>query len=227
MTHSPQIPCRLFIFDLDGTLIDSRADIARSVNEALKELGLPAVETDKIADFVGNGVRQLMTRVLGEALGARPGNEILEAGITSYLAAYERGLLVDTKLYPGTPEALEKLWWSQKAVITNKPERFSRRILEGLGAARFFETILGGDSMLQKKPDPAPLRFVMDRCGVSPADTVMVGDSLVDIAAGKAAGTLTCGITGGFRPGEELEGAGCDVILDSVAGLPSRFRPPD
>jgi phosphoglycolate phosphatase len=226
MNPRPELSCRLFIFDLDGTLIDSRFDIARSVNVALKENGLPAVEIAKISDFVGNGVHQLIYRVLHEITGSEPDPDLLQAAVAAYLAAYEKGLLVETRLYPGTREALELLGWSKKAVITNKPERFSRRILETLEVAGQFDVILGGDSMPQKKPDPTPLRHVMNRCGVKPADTVMVGDSLVDVAAGKAAGTLTCGITGGFRPKAELEEAGCDLVIDSVAVLPLYFRAP-
>ncbi len=226
MNPRPELSCRLFIFDLDGTLIDSRADIARSVNIALKEKGLPQVETAKIADFVGNGVHQLIYRVLQEIIGSEPDPTVLQATVAAYLAAYEEGLLVETRLYPGTREALEHIGWSRKAVITNKPERFSRRILESLQVAALFDIILGGDSLPQRKPDPTPLHYVMNQCGVKPADTVMVGDSLVDVAAGKAAGTLTCGITGGFRPKAELEDAGCDLVIDSVADLPLHFRAP-
>jgi len=227
MPQRQPFPCRLFIFDLDGTLIDSRADITRSVNLALVQMKLSPIRPARIAEFVGNGVQVLIQRALRESTRGEPKSSLVESTVTKYLEAYEAHLLDSTDLYAGVREALHSLRWANRAVITNKPERFSRRILEALGVADCFCAILGGDSTPLRKPDPAPLQLVMAQCGVTPRQTVMVGDSMVDIQAGKAAGAFTCGIAGGFRPRAELEAAGCDVIVDGLAGLPPYFRPAD
>jgi len=218
-------PCRLFLFDLDGTLIDSKSDIAESVNRALARVAVPRVPVARIAEFVGNGVRVLIQRALTEALTAEPEPELMQGTMQAYLQDYEAHLLDSTTLYPGVRESLDTLGWAEMAVITNKPESFSRRILESLGVAGHFRIILGGDSGVRRKPDPAPLQSVMAECGVAANQTVMVGDSQVDISAGKAAGVFTCGICGGFRPAVELEKAGCDLIVWGVREMPPYFCP--
>jgi phosphoglycolate phosphatase len=122
-------------------------------------------------------------------------------------------------------EALDRLSWAALAVISNKPEGFSRRILKELNLANRFCTILGGDSTQNPKPDPEPILQVMDMCNVAPSETVMVGDSATDINAGKAAGVITCGIQGGFRPMEQLKEAGCDLIIENLLELTDYFLP--
>jgi phosphoglycolate phosphatase len=225
MPPRPCLSCRLFMFDLDGTLIDSRADITNSVNLALADMHFAPVGQDRITGFVGDGVQALVKRALEESIGRTPEPGLVHNTVAKYVEAYESHLLDCTVLYAGARDALESLRWASMAVITNKPERFSRRILESLGVAGFFCAIVGGDSTPRKKPDPVPLQMVMRQCGVPPDQTWMVGDSPVDVQAGKAAGTWICGISGGFRPRAELEAAGCDLILGSVAELPDHFRP--
>jgi phosphoglycolate phosphatase len=213
------------MFDLDGTLIDSKTDIAESVNRALARMDVPSVPVAKIAEFVGNGVRVLIQRVLAEALAAEAEPGLLQGTMNAYLEAYEAHLLDSTTLYPGVRDSLDSLGWAEMAVITNKPESFSRKILEALGIAGHFRIVLGGDSSARRKPDPAPLESVMAKCGAAAIQTVMVGDSQVDVVAGKAAGVFTCGISGGFRPRAELELAGCDLIVGSVGEMPPFFCP--
>jgi len=219
-------PCRLFLFDLDGTLIDSRDDIARSCNRALARLGLPAIPLDLVTRFVGEGVRTLITRALREAAGGEPADEEVARAVALYLAEYEAHMLDSTRLYPGVVEALDQMRWASFGVVTNKPERFSRSILDQLGVGGRFSLILGGDSLPQRKPDPAPIRVAMARAGAQAAETAVVGDSATDIEAGRAAGAFTCGIAGGFRGPEELRAAGCDLLVESVADLPAHFQPP-
>lgn len=223
--HNP-FPCRLFIFDLDGTLIDSKADIARSLNLALIRMDLPPLSMSKVVDFVGDGVQKLLQRTLREVTGTEPENEQLRIALSLYQQEYEAHLLDSTRLRDGVTAALDRLWWASFAVVTNKPERYSRRILEGLGVGNHFCAVLGGDSTPQRKPDPAPLLMAMTQCGASPSETVMVGDSAVDVYAGKAAEVFTCGVVGGFRGREELESAGCDLILSSLIELADYFCPP-
>jgi phosphoglycolate phosphatase len=226
MPGKTPLPRRLFLFDLDGTLVDSRDDIAYSLNAALVRLNLPPLPPPKIGDFVGEGVQKLIQRALREVTGAEPAGEQARVAAQYYLEEYNAHLLDSTHLYEGVRAALSRLPWALFAVVTNKPERFSRRILDGLGIGERFCAIVGGDSIPQRKPDPAPLRDAMSRCRVPAAESVMVGDSAVDVYAGKAAGIFTCGVTGGFRSRAELESAGCDLILSSLLELPDYFCPP-
>ena len=218
-------PCRLFLFDLDGTLIDSTMDIALSVNLALGSMSLPGIRPARIASFVGDGVRKLIERSLREVLGIDAQGPLLRDTMQRYLGEYERHLLDSTRLYPGVKDALDHLRWARLAVVTNKPERFSRRILDALGVGDRFCVILGGDSTAAGKPDPGPLRLAMERCGATAADTVMVGDSPVDIRAGKAAGVMTCGIAYEEAKGKQLEAAGCDLMIQEMTELLLHFRP--
>jgi phosphoglycolate phosphatase len=225
MPHS--FPCArsLFLFDLDGTLVDSKADIAHSVNLALYRMHLPAVPASTVTRFVGEGVQRLIERTLRETSGSEPDPVQVEGMIKAFKMEYEKHLLDSTSLYDGVLDGLKRLWWASFAVVSNKPEKFSRRILEGLGVADRFQVILGGDSVDRRKPDPAPLIQAMLGCNAGPEDTVMVGDSAPDIIAGKAAGVITCGVTGGFGELQELEAAGCDLIVSSLAELAEYFSP--
>jgi phosphoglycolate phosphatase len=217
--------CRLFIFDLDGTLIDSRADITTSLNRMLARMGMRPLSEDRVADFVGSGVPKLVERALREITGRTPESDLLENGILLFREEYGNHLLDRTRLCRGVREALDSLAQASFAVVTNKPESFSRRILAGLGIENRFCTILGGDSVQKRKPDPEAILKAMESCHASSAETVMIGDSAVDIEAGKAAGVMTCGVVGGFRPREELEAAGCDLIIESLLELPRYFHP--
>ena len=220
-------PCRLFLFDLDGTLIDSRADITCSVNLTLARLNLPQLHESRISDFVGNGVQALIERSLREVTGVPPEGSRIQEGVSLFQEEYAKHLLDQTNLYPHVKEGLDRLAWARFAVVSNKPEIFSRRILEGLGIGSRFFIVLGGDSTAKHKPDPDALFMAMKYCRVHPSLTAMVGDSPVDMQAGKAAGITTCGVSGGYRPAEELEAAGCDMIIDSLIELADHFCPPE
>jgi len=219
-------PCRLFIFDLDGTLINSRADIALALNLALARVDMPSLTESRIADFVGEGVPKLVQRALRAITGHEPGSNLVLNIIRLFREEYGNHLLDQTRLCPGVEEALKRLSWASFAVVTNKPEGFSRRILDGLGIGNRFCAIFGGDSVEKRKPHPEALLKAMSAGQAAPSETAMVGDSGVDIEAGKAAGVTTCGVLGGFRPREELEAAGCDLLLESLFELPDYFRSP-
>jgi phosphoglycolate phosphatase len=223
----PSFPCarRLFIFDLDGTLIDSKTDIAQAVNLTLMQFQLPPLPISRVAEFVGDGVQKLIERVVREISGCDADPERVQAMVSVFKSNYEEHMLDSTVLCNGVMETLEQLWWAKFAVVTNKPERFSRIILEELGIADRFQVILGGDSVENRKPDPAPLLQAMERCGCEPDDSVIVGDSATDVLSGKAAAILTCGVTGGFGELKELEAAGCDLIITNLKELPKYFRP--
>jgi phosphoglycolate phosphatase len=217
-------PCRLFIFDLDGTLIDSKDDIATAVNLVLARLQFPPLPVPRVIEFVGNGVKKLLERTLREIHNHEPGEEMLRKGIELFREEYARHLLDRTRLYPGVEDALRRLSWADLAVVSNKPERYSRPILEGLGVSGRFRAILGEETARTYKPDPAQLNLAMEFCGAVPSDTVMIGDSSVDIQAGKAAGVTTCGITWGFHTRAEILTYDPDLIIDDINELSDYFH---
>lgn len=219
-------PCRTFLFDLDGTLIDSRDDIAGSLNRALRRMGFPILTVEQAGDFVGDGVQMLVRRALHEVLGTEPDASRIAATRDAYLEEYEAHLLDATRLIPGAVELLDALSWGSFAVVTNKPERFSRSILDGLGIGSRFRVVLGGDSVPQRKPDPAPLLEAIRLCGGMPVESAMIGDSPVDIHAGKAAGVITCAFTGGFRTQVELEAIDPDIVVASLPQAAAHFVDP-
>ena len=176
--------------------------------------------------FVGEGVRNLIGRALRAAGNTEPDEAAIRSLLESYLREYEPHMLDTTRLYPGVAETLDRLDWARFAVVTNKLEHFSRRILDDLGVGARFDVLIGGDSVPERKPHPGPVQAAAARCGVDAAESVMVGDSAVDVAAGRAAGVYTCGIASGFRGREELQRAGCDLILERFVELPEHFGPP-
>jgi phosphoglycolate phosphatase len=219
-------PCRLFLFDLDGTLVDSREDIARAINNVLRKVGQPSLSLPDVLRFVGEGIEILIQRALRAASGREPDADEIRTCVTLMLQEYEEHLCDATHLYPGVRETLAGIDWARMGLITNKLESLSRRILKAFELDGYFSVVLGGDSLRQRKPDPAPLLEAMARCAVLPAETVMVGDSCTDILAGRAAGVFTCGVAGGFRGREELQAAGRDLIIDNFGDLLLHFCAP-
>lgn len=206
---------RLLVFDLDGTLVDSRTDLCLSVNAMRERLGLGPLPHDRIASYVGRGVTVLVRQALGDQATA----EGIEKGLGIFLDHYRRHMLDNTVTYPGVGEALTELGGRKLAVLTNKPANFSRRMLEGLGIARFFSFIYGGDSFAQKKPDPVGISTLMSDTGALPRETLMVGDSDTDILTGRNAGVWTCGVTYGFGA-HTLEDTPPDLVLGDLRDLP-------
>jgi phosphoglycolate phosphatase len=191
----------LIVFDLDGTLVDSITDIASSVNELLGSLGRPLLPRAQIQSYVGDGVRKLLERSLA---GIAEADLAREEG--RYLSIYRRRLLETTKPYPGVVPALEALHREfPLAVLTNKPAMESVRILTGLGLARYFRAIYGGDSFARKKPDPVGVRFLQEELGAEPAATLLVGDSTVDYQTARNAGIRSCLVRYGLGPWNEAE----------------------
>ena len=212
----------LVVFDLDGTLIDSSADLAAAVNGTLARIApdAPPLPPERIRSFVGHGARQLVERALAEAGLPQRAEEVLPV----FLEVYRAHMLDRTRLYPGVAEALASLRSGYRlAVLTNKPGDMSRAILEGLGVARAFARICGPEDVPARKPDPAGLLRLMEEAGAGPEDTAMVGDSAVDIRTGRGAGVLTVGVSYGLDP-EGLRAHPPDVLLDDLRDLPERLR---
>ena len=187
---------RLIIFDLDGTLVDSRADLSAAVNHALHAMGLPAVPLETVSSYVGEGARILMQRALGEH------QDRIEQGLALFMAYYRVHLLDHTRLYPGIAELLEALAArpGTLAVLSNKPEAMTRAVLEGLGVLRYFAAVLGGDSLPARKPDPAGIDHLRSLTATPRESVLVVGDSAIDARTAAAAGVAFCGVAWGLAP---------------------------
>ncbi|HEX4784696.1 MAG TPA: HAD-IA family hydrolase [Candidatus Sulfotelmatobacter sp.] len=216
---------KLVIFDLDGTLIDSRLDLVHSVNAALRHIERPELPDHVIASYVGDGAPILIQR----ALAAEAANDALvRKGLEFFLSYYREHKLDHTTVYPGIPQALATVRNSANgeprtlAVLTNKPVIPSRAIVEALGLGQFFSQVYGGNSFVTKKPDPEGARKLMQEYGVKPEQTAIVGDSHVDVQTGRNAGLWTIGVTYGFAP-QTLEAAGSDVLVDNAEEVGAVF----
>ncbi|MBX7218900.1 MAG: phosphoglycolate phosphatase [Blastocatellia bacterium] len=215
---------RLFLFDLDGTLIDSRHDIMTGLNSMLVELDLEPFPIADVTRFIGDGARKLVERGLRARLAEPPTESEIDQGLEIFKKHYGRHLLDTTVPYPNVVRTLEHFSHLQLGVVTNKPYGFSKTILDGLNLTRFFSAIIGGDSAPERKPHPAPVLAALSHCEVAASEAVMVGDSSHDVRAGKAAGTLTCGVTYGLRSRQELVEIGADLIVDDMAELIDLFK---
>jgi phosphoglycolate phosphatase len=205
---------QLLVFDFDGTLVDTKKDIADSVNRTLKELELQTLDRESLYTFIGKGVNHLMTRSLEGT-----GYDDLPRAIEAFMQHYEAHLMDQTDLFPNCCETLEHFAHKENTILSNKPTRFITRILDALNCRAPFSTIIGGDLMPEKKPDPGGLHHILDQHNVRPEDTLMIGDSLVDIETGKRAGVQTCGVTYGHAGRESLESAQPDWIIDNLSEL--------
>lgn len=212
-----KISCLLF--DLDGTLIDSRDDLAASVNLMLSELNFANLPSETIYNFIGEGVFNLVNRSISASLNRESDVEFSNHGVEIFRKIYAENCLIKTKLYDGVEETLNKLSDFPKAVITNKPWNFSVKILEGLGIAQYFSLVVGGDSFPERKPSPVPLLGAIEKLGFTAEECLMIGDSWVDIEAGKNAKMKTCGCVFGFRGRDELEKAGADFLIEKFSDL--------
>ena len=205
---------RLILYDLDGTLVDTRKDIVQATNHMRTQMGLAPLGDSEICRCVGLGLRQLVQSCL---MTEDPGQT--EEGMRVYRAYYTQHLLDHTVLYPGVREALEFFRPRSQAVVTNKPNPYSRQILEALGVAGYFFEIIAGDSEFAKKPDPEALLAIMQRQGTPARETVFVGDSPIDVETGARAGVFTVGVTHGFSDEAELKSAGPDHIVNGFGEL--------
>jgi len=210
---------KLLIFDLDGTLIDSRLDLVHSVNAMLRHCNRPELPDEVIASYVGDGAPMLVRRALGD-----PKNEgVVKEALEYFLAYYRVHKLDFTHLYDGIEEMLACVGncngvARKMAVLSNKPVIPSRAIVEALGLAEFFIHVYGGNSFPTKKPDPHGVHTILRETKTHPEETLMIGDSSIDVITGRNAGLWTCGVTYGFAPHTLCE-APPDVVVDSPKDL--------
>ncbi len=206
----------LLIFDLDGTLVDSKLDLAQAVNATRTHMGLGPLENERVYSYVGNGAPLLIRRALGDQASEAEVQEALEF----FLEYYREHDLDYTTLYPGVKESLDRLRAAGKrmAVLTNKPVRVSQAIIDGLGVHDHFFRVYGGNSFDFKKPNPIGVEALRKEAGVSRDRTMMVGDSSVDVQTARNAGVACCGVTYGFQP-ETLADPAPDLLVDRMEEL--------
>ena len=212
----------VLIFDLDGTLVDSKTDLTASVNHVRHKFDLPDLTADEIASFIGNGALMLVRRVLGEK--ATESN--VQDALQLFLSYYRAHMLDQTVLYDGVRETLERLQDCKLAVLTNKPVHFSCSMLDGLGVYRYFSAVYGGNSFDQKKPDPVGVFQILSDTRGHREKTWMIGDSAVDVVTGRNAGVWTCGVTYGYAT-PTFKDAAPDFLVDRFSDIEGLIRTHD
>lgn len=207
---------KLVVFDLDGTLIDSKLDLVHAVNATRRHYQLSDLDQHTVESYVGNGAPMLIRRSMGEGFS----DEELARALDFFIHYYRDHALDNTILYPDARKVIESLSLAgiTQAVLTNKPVKISIDIIKGLSLGEAFFRIYGGNSFPSKKPDPEGLLRLMEEAGAAPSETLMVGDSTVDIQTAKNAGCASCGVTFGFQP-ESLNHPSPDFLVDSMEDL--------
>lgn len=219
MTDVPTLWPKAVLFDLDGTLIDSAADLAAAANELLARDGLGPLKVAQVRGMVGDGIRKLVERAY-VACGEHLSPEVLDMRHAAMMQVYGRHLTNLTTLMPGARDILPILRWKgvRTAVVTNKPEAFSRTILDHFGLMAVTDLVIGGDCGLPRKPAPDMLLHAAEIFGLMPPEVLMVGDGPADIAAAKAAGMPSAAVAGGYTPVPAAE-LGADRVLATLADL--------
>lgn len=209
------------VWDLDGTLVDSATDIAASLNRLLGENELAALGDARIRKMIGEGVAVLIRRGF-DAHDITLEGKRLEQLVARFLVIYSEIATASTRLFPGAREALQSLGDAglRQAICTNKPEAITRQVLSGLGIADCFDVVIGGDTLPRNKPDPLPLRTVLERLDVTPERSLMVGDSVIDVQTAHAAGVSVAFVTFGYGPGPSHPHE-ADYLVDDFADLPA------
>ena len=201
----------ILIFDLDGTLIDSRKDIANAVNHTRKQFNLEKLDTLIIASHIGHGVKNLIEKTNPELESGE-----LDKVLKMFQEYYGEHCVEETTVYEGIPDVLKYYQSKQMAVVSNKPSPFTERILKEKKLSPYFKIILGEESHPKKKPDPAPLLHVIEKLGGKPESSCMIGDWVTDIEAGKRAGMITVGCLYGIGNSKELKEFQPDYLVDSI-----------
>lgn len=212
----------MVLIDVDGTLVDSVPDLAFCVDAMMDTLGLPCRGESEVRLWVGNGVERLVRRALTGTLHGEPDDELFNKAYPIYLKLYEANVSERSVLYPGVREGLT--WLKQQGFklgcVTNKAAQFTLPLLKNLGVYDDFGIVVCGDTLPLKKPDPAPLLHAAKHFGVSPQQSLMVGDSVSDVQAARAAGFKIVCMSYGYNHGQDIRAAHPDAVIDSMAELP-------
>ncbi len=212
------LPVKAVVIDLDGTLLDTVKDLAIAVNLMLEQVGRPPLDETLVRAFVGKGIPNLVKRALAGALTGEPDPALFERALPLYLDCYESVNGKYTTLYPGVREGLEALTSAgfPLACVTNKSERFTLPLLAQMRLDHFFSIVIAGDTLPQKKPDPLPLTHTCRHFGIAPAQMLMIGDSLNDAQAARAAGCPVFCVTYGYNEGADVRELDVDAIVGSL-----------
>ncbi|SEQ08668.1 phosphoglycolate phosphatase [Ectothiorhodospira magna] len=213
---------KMVLIDLDGTLVDSVPDLSFSVDRMMEALDMPVRGEAKVRHWVGNGVERLIKRALTDDMEAEPDPDLYERALALFMDIYRDNNTHRSQLYPGVREGLEALAEAgiRLGCVTNKPARFTAPLLRAMDIDRFFELVLAGDTLPQKKPDPAPLLYAAHQFDVHPKDALMVGDSRSDVKAARAAGFGIVCVSYGYNHGQDIRAQKPDAVIDSLEQLP-------
>ena len=214
---------KMVLIDVDGTLVDSVPDLAYCVDEMMKQLGMPVHGEAKVREWVGNGVERLVRRALIGQLDGEPDEALFDKAYPIFMQLYAENTSKRSQLYPGVREGLA---WLQQAgyklgCVTNKAAQFTEPLLKDLGIHDVFGIVISGDTLEKKKPDPMPLLHAADFFGIEPADALMIGDSVSDVKAARAAGFQIICMSYGYNHGVDIREARPDAVIDSMAELAS------
>ncbi len=211
----------MVLIDVDGTLVDSVPDLAYCVDEMLKAVGMQPHGEAEVRHWVGNGVERLVRRGLIGQLNGEPDDELFAQAYPIFTELYKENTSKRSTLYPGVKEGLDYLRDSgyKLGCVTNKAEAFTHPLLKDLGLFDYFESIVSGDTLEKKKPDPLPLLYSSETLGVSPENSLMLGDSISDVKAARAAGFQIICMSYGYNHGADIRDAKPDVVIDSMVEL--------
>lgn len=212
----------MVLIDVDGTLVDSVPDLAYCVDEMMKRLDMPVHGEAKVRNWVGNGVERLVRRALIGQLDGEPDEALYEQAYPVFIELYRDNTSKRSCLYPGVKEGLDYLKSEgyQMGSVTNKAAQFTEPLLRDLGVYDYFGIVISGDTLPQKKPDPAPLLHAAKFFNVRPEQALMIGDSISDVKAARAAGFRIVCMTYGYNHGVDIREAKPDAVMDSMAELP-------
>ncbi len=216
----PRRPAMVLV-DVDGTMVDSVPDLAFSVDRMMEQLGLPTHGEAIVRHWVGNGVERLVKRALTGTLEGEPDAALFDRALPIFQAIYKENTSVRSQLYPGVREALEllKARGYKLGCVTNKAAQFTEPLLADLGVASYFALVVSGDTLPEKKPNPMPLLYAAQYFGVDPEASLMVGDSISDVKAARAAGFAIVCMSYGYNHGLDIRAFGPDAVIDSMTEL--------
>jgi len=220
-------PVKMVLIDVDGTLVDSVPDLAYCVDEMMKQLGLPLRGEASVRNWVGNGVERLVRRALTNSLDGEPEDDLFTRAYPVFLDLYADNTSKRSLLYPGVREGIDYLKASGYLLgcVTNKAAQFTEPLLKDLGIRDEFGIVVSGDTLPQKKPDPAPLLHAAAFFDVAPEEALMLGDSVSDVKAARSAGFQIICMSYGYNHGQDIRTAKPDAVIDSMAELPGLLGP--
>lgn len=212
----------MILIDLDGTLVDSVPDLAWCADRMMEEIGMESRGEAAVRNWVGNGVERLVRRTLIGQLDGEPDDALFDRAYPVYLDLYAEHACARSQLYPGVVEGLQWLQGTgiKMGCVTNKAEQFTLKILDTLDIRRYFEIVISGDTLAKKKPDPMPLLHAAEHFGLAPAEALMLGDSVSDVKAARAAGFSVICVSYGYNHGKDIRLAEPDAVVDSFTELP-------